>query len=310
MRDEQHQPFLELNGASRAGLPVVLSSPHSGTHFPLETSVRLAVGSAEMATLDDGPTDLLVTSCVELGATALCARYSRAYVDLNRNPLELDAAHFEADGSPVETRVTPKVEAGLGVVPSRIGGRLIHQGPMGLSLIAARLRAAYYPFHERLNALMARHALANGNALLLDCHSMPVEAARLDGRQGALDVAVGDRFGTSAHPALVDCVVSTFLEAGFKVARNRPYAGGFITEHYGRPPAGWHAIQLEIRRNLFFDRATRSLNGEAETLRAVLREVVERSGVALAALAGERTLLEARAPSPGDLPRLAALAAD
>jgi N-formylglutamate amidohydrolase len=37
------------------------------------------------------------------------------------------------------------------------------------------------------------------------------------------------------------------------VQMNRPYAGGYITEHYGRPARDVHAVQIEINRGLYLN---------------------------------------------------------
>ena len=92
----------------------------------------------------------------------------------------------------------------------------------------------------------------HGSALLVDCHSMPSAAIDRNGAARA-DFVLGDRFGTSAASALTDLIEDHLSGRGFRVVRNRPYAGGFITEHYGTPDSGCHAIQIEINRGLYLD---------------------------------------------------------
>ncbi len=52
---------------------------------------------------------------------------------------------------------------------------------------------------------------------------------------------------------MAETIEATLREQGYVVSRNKPYAGGFITEHYGNPAVGLHAIQLEINRALYMD---------------------------------------------------------
>src|SRR4029077_7605468 len=91
-----------------------------------------------------------------------------------------------------------------------------------------------------------------GTAVLIDCHSMPSTAGAKDERPRA-DVVLGDRYGTSCVAVVAETVEATLRARGYVVSRNKPYAGGFITEHYGNPAVGLHAIQLELNRALYMD---------------------------------------------------------
>jgi N-formylglutamate deformylase len=104
---------------------------------------------------------------------------------------------------------------------------------------------------------------------------MPSGAVRVLETQGARrpDVILGDRFGTSCDPRLTDELARLLRERGFAVGRNRPYAGGFITERYGRPPQA-HAIQVEINRALYMDEATFTPTSGFEPLRETLQGVL------------------------------------
>jgi N-formylglutamate deformylase len=91
-----------------------------------------------------------------------------------------------------------------------------------------------------------------GAAVLIDCHSMPSTAGGKDERPRA-DIVLGDRYGTSCAGVVSDVIDTTLRSLGYTVSRNKPYAGGFITEHYGNPAAGLHAIQVELNRALYMD---------------------------------------------------------
>jgi N-formylglutamate amidohydrolase len=54
-------------------------------------------------------------------------------------------------------------------------------------------------------------------------------------------------------PELTDQATAALQRLGYSVCRNKPYAGGFITEHYGRPSRGLHALQIEVNRSLYMD---------------------------------------------------------
>jgi N-formylglutamate amidohydrolase len=115
-----------------------------------------------------------------------------------------------------------------------------------------RIEELYKPYHRALRRLVTKVHRDWGAAVLVDCHSMPSTAGAKDERPRA-DVVLGDRYGTSCVAIVAEAVEATLTDLGYSVSRNKPYAGGFITEHYGNPSAGLHAIQLEINRGLYMD---------------------------------------------------------
>jgi len=68
-----------------------------------------------------------------------------------------------------------------------------------------------------------------------------------------VDFVLGDAHGTACAPHLTRRVEALLTELGYSVRRNDPYAGGYITRHYGRPREGVHALQIEIARELYMD---------------------------------------------------------
>ena len=225
----------------------VFASPHSGRDYP---DGFLAVSALPLNLLrrsEDAYVDELFAEAPARGASLITARFPRAYVDVNRAPDEFDPAMFEppAEGF---APLTPRAAAGLGVIPRvAADGRAIHRGPLTRTQAQARLAACYRPYHAALRAELSASAAAWGQAILIDCHSMPSASAR-----GA-DVVLGDRFGAACSRRLADEAEAAFRALGLKVARNRPYAGGYVTEHYGRPAQGVQALQVEISRGLYLD---------------------------------------------------------
>ena len=256
-------------------MPVVLSSPHSGKVYPPDLIGALRIDPGELRCLDDGPVDSLVAPCVEAGAAVVAATYARAFVDLNRNSAEA------CDPDPPDRTDVAPGPAAQRQGPGGAAGSCRAGSPAARSTVAGstsrRCRAGcirgYQPYHDRLASLLgeARHRL--GVAILLDCHSMPSEAA---GQRAAapVDVALGDRFGRSCGTAFMDVAAELLAARGLLVARNQPYAGGFITEHYGRPLEGWHALQVEFRRQLFMDESSGLAHAGAARLQALLMELV------------------------------------
>ena len=169
------------------------------------------------------------------------------------------------------------------MAPTRLFGEAIYPHRLSAAEMLGRIERAYRPYHELLASLAAEQRRRFGASLVLDCHSMPTLPPMTRG-EAPVDVALGDRFGRSCHPRLMDSAERTLAAGGLRVARNRPYAGGHITERHGRPARDSHALQLEIRRSLFMDEHSHVLHDGAARLQELLRELVEGLGTALLAL--------------------------
>lgn len=253
--------------------PVVLSSPHSGRNYPAAVLAALSVSAEALRAFGDGPIDRLAGAARWAGATLIAARYPRVVVDLNREPSDVDPELVGATGVVAGFKTTPRARIGLGVIPTRIAGRPIWRAPLSRADLKERLDTVWHPYHAELRRLIAARRERFGTALLLDCHSMPgVTAAENDGRP--IDVALGDRFGRSCRRDIL-LAAECFLQGrGLRVGRNRPYAGGYITDHFGRPEAGSLALQLEFRRGLFMDEATHVPHEGFAALQAVVAGLV------------------------------------
>src|SRR5260370_627075 len=130
-------------------------------------------------------------------------------------------------------------------------------GPRCYSTLPIAHRSLRANSHARaLRRLINKAHQAFGAVVVVDCHSMPsIGVSRDEPRRP--DVVIGDRYGTSCAPLLPDMVEQTMGALGYSVGRNKPYAGGFITEHYGNPASGLHAIQLELNRAIYMDERRR-----------------------------------------------------
>ena len=251
--DSPH-PFRLLEPA-RLTSGVVFNSPHSGRVYPAELIRRSRLTRRGLRASEDVLVDMLFTSAPDHGAPLLAATAPRAWLDLNRAPGELDPTLIRGLRS---QGLNQRVAAGLGVIPRVVSeGAEIYRGRISREEAEARIRTIHEPYHAQLEALLLRARDNFGMAVLLDCHSMPSEALRaaprVDGRSP--EIVLGDRFGAAAGRALVSFVQRAFERAGFVVARNSPFAGGYITQRYGRPSRGMHAIQIEIDRALYLDQA-------------------------------------------------------
>ena len=221
-------PPIEVLEPETGLAPLVISSPHSGDIYPPSLLRAVRLEQSQLRCLEDGWVDRLFACAPEVGAPLLRARFARAYVDPNREAFELDAELFDGPLPGHVNAGSAKARAGLGTIPSRIGGKPIYRVRLDFGEAERRVRLAYWPYHQALQSLLRRARQAFGVVLLLDCHSMPGFAAN-GTSESAVDFALGDRFGRSCAPAIVERVEALLRRQGFQVARNRPYAGGHIT---------------------------------------------------------------------------------
>ena len=257
-------PAFQVLRAAPAGSPpptaLVFASPHSGGIYPpdMVAAVRLPVETLRAS--EDAFVDRIIGAAPGLGAAVVLARFARAYIDLNREPWELDPAMFDDTLPDYAQSRTARVAAGLGAIPRVAGeGRPIYARKLTFAEARDRVELAHRPYHDALDRQLAAARVAHGAAILIDWHSMPAAAAR--GQRvrggGACDIVLGDRFGAACSPKLTGLVERELEAMGYSVARNAPYAGGYTTEHYGRPAKRTHALQIEINRALYMNEETR-----------------------------------------------------
>jgi N-formylglutamate amidohydrolase len=203
----------------------------------------------------------------------MAARFPRAFLDLNREPYELDPRMFDGRLPPFANTRSMRVAGGLGTIPRIVAdGQEIYRGRIPVDDALRRIEWLYKPYHRMLRQLIHRTARAFGHAVLIDCHSMPSTSVSRD--EGAkADIVLGDRYGTSCAGILTDLVDVSLRGRGYSVVRNKPYAGGFITEHYGEPALGRHALQVEINRSLYMNERTMTKTAAFPELAQDLTEV-------------------------------------
>lgn len=272
--------------------PFVFSSPHSGRIYPPEFLALSKLDPQTLRRSEDCYVDCLFQSVASIGAPLIRARFPRAYLDLNREPYELDP-ELVLDPIPAHANTQSiRVAGGLGTVARIVSdGEEIYSERLNLTDVLARIDQLYFPFHAELTGLIETTRDYFGYAVLMDCHSMP-SAAMTPGGGARPDIVIGDRFGASADPRLTLLVRDEFQKRGFKVQMNRPYAGGYITEHHGRPSSGVHAIQLEINRGLYVNELTFAQTAGYAILEAALQDIVVELFAAVPALFNYRTAAE------------------
>ncbi len=283
--DELNPPFEIVEPEIVRG-PALFNSPHSGSTYPHEF---LALSRLDIGTLrrsEDSFVDELMAGVVAQGYPLMRAHFPRCFVDVNREPYELDPRMFDGRLPSFANTRSMRVAGGLGTVARVVGdAQEIYNCRIPIDDALTRIESLYKPYHRALRKLFTRLHRDFGAAILVDCHSMPSSAGHKDERPRP-EFVIGDRYGTSCVGVVAETVEQTLRGMGYTVSRNKPYAGGFITEHYGNPTAGLHSVQLEINRALYMD--------ERRYLRASGFDRLAADLVALACRLGEIPLEELR----------------
>lgn len=272
-RESMPKAAFYLIRPQRALSSVVFASPHSGCDYPVSFVEASALDGHTIRSSEDAFVDQLFESAPDCGAPFLKAGAPRAFIDLNRGADELDPALIEGV---VRQGHNPRVASGLGVIPRVVAnGRAIYRGKMAMAQAHRRIDLYWRPYHAALQLLLDEAHNRFGQAILVDCHSMPHEA--MDGfarnSRGRPQIVLGDRFGAAANNDVVDRIEAAFTAAGLIVSRNSPFAGAYVTQAYGRPSRNQHAVQIEIDRSLYMDEQAIRPNKDFTAFRDLLQKV-------------------------------------
>lgn len=231
--------------------PLVFASAHSGRHYSVDFVASARLDLRGLRRSEDGFVDELFAAAPSLGAPLVAAQFPRAFCDANREPWELDPTMFH-DKLPLWVNTaSPRVGAGLGTIARVVAsGESIYRDKLTFAEAQARVATYWQPFHNALRGVIDETLKLFGHCVLVDCHSMPCLGQ--PGQQRA-EIVLGDAHGTACAPRVIRRVEHVMTGLGYRVRRNDPYAGGYITRHYGRPREDVHALQFEICRSLYMD---------------------------------------------------------
>ena len=254
--DELSPPF-EIIEPPVWRAPIIFNSPHSGSVYPREFLAAPRIDEAALRRSEDSFMDEIIADLTGRGFPMVRVNFPRSYVDVNREPYELDPRMFAGRLPSFANTRSMRVAGGLGTIPRVVGdGQEIYFQRLDVEDALNLIEALYKPYHRALRRLINKAHQAFGAAILVDCHSMPSVGVSRDEPKRP-DVVIGDRYGTSCASLLPDVVEETLTAQGYSVGRNKPYAGGFITEHYGNPASGLHTVQLELNRAIYMDERRR-----------------------------------------------------
>jgi N-formylglutamate amidohydrolase len=255
--DGDMSPPFEIVEPTAWRAPIIFNSPHSGSVYPGDFLAASRIDLPTLRRSEDSFMDELIGHLSARGFPTIRVNFPRSYVDVNREPYELDPRMFSGRLPSFANTRSMRVAGGLGTIPRVVGdGQEIYRDRIAVDDALARIETLYKPYHRALRRLINKVHQMFGTVVVVDCHSMPsVGVSRDEPRRP--DMVIGDRYGTSCAPLLPDRVEETLSGLGYSVGRNKPYAGGFITEHYGNPASGLHAVQLELNRAVYMDERRR-----------------------------------------------------
>ncbi|UJX44040.1 N-formylglutamate amidohydrolase [Xanthobacter sp. YC-JY1] len=267
------EPAFEVLTPVEARAPFLFNSPHSGRIYPRSFVEQTRLDFSTLRRSEDTFVDELFGDCVALGAPMMRALFPRSFLDLNREPYELDPRMFDGRLPPFANTRSIRVSGGLGTIARVVGdAQEIYPRRLAVNEALERIETYYKPYHQTLRRLVGRIQREWGLAVLVDCHSMPSTSARDEVARA--DFVIGDRYGTSCSDLVTDAIERSLTARGYRVVRNKPYAGGYITEHYGNPSAGLHAVQIELNRSLYMDEAGYERNGGFTRVQADIRTLM------------------------------------
>ncbi len=271
-------PAFEVLSPDVMTTPLVFNSPHSGNIYPAEFIASSKLDAHRLRLSEDCFVDRIFDQVPVLGAPLLKAHFPRAYIDVNREPYELDPAMFsEALPSFVNTR-SLRVAGGLGTIARIVSeNEEIYRNLLTFNQAKERISCLYYPYHARLGGLIKASHARFGASLLIDCHSMPSTTLTKSPREkGRPDFVLGDRFGQTCPHHVIEFLEQKLVAMGYSVVRNKPYAGGYITQKYGVPHDNQYCIQIEINRSLYLDEDQLELHDGFDELKSNLMQIMDR----------------------------------
>jgi N-formylglutamate amidohydrolase len=280
------RPPVEVVMPAAQTVPVVFASPHSGSDYPPEFIAQSRLRFPVLRRSEDSFVDELFAAAPRHGAPLVRALFPRAFVDPNREPFELDPLMFEDELPAYVNTASPRIAAGLGTIAKVVAnGEDIYARRLQFTEAQQRIENYYRPYHDALRHLLAATRGRFGVCLLVDCHSMPSIGGPMerDAGRSRVDFVLGDCHARSCATSIVDRAESVLRDLGYAVARNTPYSGGFVTQHYGRPADGMHALQIEVNRALYMEETSiarspgfAALAGRLESLIRALGDAARR----------------------------------
>ncbi|VFR36189.1 N-formylglutamate deformylase [plant metagenome] len=263
----ERNPAYTLRGPEAAPIALVCDSPHSGVDYPADFGH--AVDRQVLRAAEDTHVEALWQDVPAVGGTLLAAHFPRSYVDANRSEDDIDAALL-AEPWPQPLSPSEKTRLGYGLIWRRVNAATpIYDRLLSLDEVQGRIARCYRPYHAALANAIEDTAARFGGVWHLNLHSMPnnaYERLQIQSAHPLADFVLGDRDGTTCEPAFVDLIERELKACGYSVARNDPYKGVQLIAKIGQPARKRNSLQIEIRRPVYMDEASRERSADFATV--------------------------------------------
>ncbi len=231
--------------------PLVLSVPHSGRLFPKEFLKHICVSEEELRSNEDPFVDELVMDASNLGIPMVKLNMGRAFIDVNRDAIEIDPAMFYNYPENNMISGNRRSRVGLGLFHRITAERKsIYDGLLDYNEAQARIKNVYNVYHKSLQKIIDKTVKKFGICLVLDCHSMPSKICNImeDNRQ--IEFCLGTRFEQSCPLEIIE-FMNQYLGQKYNVSLDCPYSGAYISFNYCQPRKNVYTLQMEINRALY-----------------------------------------------------------
>ena len=236
-------------------LPIIISMPHSGRIYSQNFLKNTLLSKKELQYSEDNYVDKVLSKVLSNNISYVKANFPRSFIDVNRNPLEIDPLMISSEIPKFEASKFSKVESGIGVI-HRVScyGNEIYGRSLSRKEIINRLLSYYFPYHRSIKSIIKKLKQKHDIILLLDFHSMPSKILERN-----IDIVVGNNFNSSCNKTLSSKAIKYFNYFNYSSSLNDPFAGGYITQYYGKPIEGVNVLQIEINRSLYMNEETLEL---------------------------------------------------
>lgn len=271
------KPF-NLFESKKQTFPVVFCSPHSGSYYPKNFLKQSLLNETEIRASEDSYIDDLFSAVKDYDLDFLTANYPRAFVDLNRQPYELDPTMFYDQLPDYVNTKSERVKVGLGTIAKLVDDdKEIYKKKHYFSDIYDRIQSYYMPYHNQLRQKVLSIQEKHGCCLIIDCHSMHSVGRKFDSDTGKLrpDIILGNRHGYSCNEDILKIFLNIFRSLGYRVSCNNPYAGANNVEYYPNLKNKIQVIQIEINRNLYINEVSRDKTSNYNILKDSLSNFIE-----------------------------------
>lgn len=259
----------------QARLPLVCDSPHSGTDYPIDFGAIQPL--SRLRTAEDTHIEALWADAPRFGASLIAAKFPRSYIDPNRALEDLDPDLLDGPW-PEPLQPGEKSRLGYGLIWRQLDAKSpLYDRRLSVAEVQQRITRCWQPYRLALQQEIDAAVMQFGGVWHLNLHSMPDNAYQrlgLDPERRLADFVLGDRDGSTCEPGLIDVVERSLRAQGYTVARNDPYKGVALLAQMGQPAKNRHSLQIEIRRPIYMDEATREPHQGYESLRRHLNQVL------------------------------------